>query len=103
MNELPAAITRLDVARYLDTLILVYVALIIIRVVLSYFRRMPYNRYLAAFVGFVEDVTNPYLNLFRRFIPPLRLGPAALDLTPIIATFVLIIVGRIVVRLVAGG
>ena len=103
MNELPAAITRLDVARYLDTLILVYVALIIIRVVLSYFRRMPYNRYLAAFVGFVEDVTNPYLNLFRRFIPPLRLGPAALDLTPIIATFVLIIVGRIVVRLVAEG
>ena len=103
MNELPAAITRLDVARYLDTLILVYVALIIIRVVLSYFRRMPYNRYLAAFVGFVEDVTNPYLNLFRRFIPPLRLGPAALDLTPIIATFILIIVGRIVVRLVAGG
>ena len=103
MSELPAAITRLDVARYLDTLILVYVALIIIRVVLSYFRRMPYNRYLAAFVRFVEDVTNPYLNLFRRFIPPLRVGPAALDLTPIIATFVLIIVGRIVVRLVAGG
>jgi YggT family protein len=103
VSELPAAITRLDVARYLDTLILVYVALIIIRVVLSYFRRMPYNRYLAAFVRFVEDVTNPYLGLFRRFIPPLRVGPAALDLTPIIATFVLIIVGRILVQLVAGG
>lgn len=102
MSELPAAISRLDVARYLDTLILVYVALIIVRVVLSYFQRIPHNRYLAAFVGFVDDVTNPYLNLFRRFIPPLRLGPAALDLTPIIATFVLIIVGRIVVRFVAG-
>ena len=102
MSELPLAISRLDVARYLQTLIYVYIALIIIRVVLSYFQRMPYNRYLSAFVGFVEDVTNPYLGVFRRFIPPVRLGPAALDLTPIIATFVLIIVGGIVVGLVAG-
>jgi uncharacterized protein YggT (Ycf19 family) len=32
---------------------------------------MPYNRYLRAAVGFVEEVTDPYLNVFRRFIPPL--------------------------------
>ena len=102
MDVLPLAISRLDVARYLQTLIYVYVALIFIRVIMSYFRSIPYNRFLSAFVRFVEDVTNPYLNLFRRFIPPVRLGPAALDLTPIIATFVLIIVGGIVVGIVRG-
>lgn len=97
------AITRVDVAQYLTTLIYIYVALILIRVILSYFQRMPYNRALAAFVAFVEDVTNPYLNLFRRLIPPLKMGPAALDLTPMIATFALIFVGLyVVVPLVAG-
>ena len=45
-------------------------------------------------------MTDPYLNLFRRVLPPVRLGPGALDLSPIVATFVLIIVGSIVVRLI---
>lgn len=96
------AISRVDVAQYLQTLIYVYVALILVRVIMSYFRRIPYNRYLSAFLTFVEDVTNPYLNLFRRIIPPVKMGPAALDLTPMIATFALIIVGGIVVGIVAG-
>ncbi len=103
IDLLPLAISRTDVARYLETLLYVYVALIFIRVIMSYFRSIPYNRFLAAFLGFVEDVTNPYLNLFRRFIPPVRFGPAALDLTPIIATFVLLIVGGIVVGAVDPG
>jgi YggT family protein len=101
--ELIPAITRLDVGRYLQTLIYVYVALIFIRVLMSYITRMPYNRFLAAVVRFVEDVTGPYLNLFRRFIPMVRLGPAGLDLSPIVATFALIILGGVVVNLVAGG
>jgi YggT family protein len=63
---------------------------------------MPYNRYLAAFLKFVSDVTDPYLNIFRRILPPVRMGGAGLDLSPIVATFVLIIVGQIVVSLVAG-
>lgn len=97
------AISRVDVAQYLSTLIYIYVALILIRVILSYFQRMPYNRALAAVVAFVEDVTNPYLNLFRRLVPPVKMGPAALDLTPMIATFALIFVGLyVVVPLVAG-
>lgn len=102
VDLLPLAISRIDVARYLETLLYVCVALIFIRVIMSYFRSIPYNRFLSAFLRFVEDVTNPYLNLFRRFIPPVKLGPAALDLTPIIATFVLIIVGGIVVSIVRG-
>lgn len=87
------AVTRDDVANYVDTLVGIYVLLIFVRILMSWIPRMPYNRYLAAVLTFVTDVTDPYLGLFRRFIPPLRIGPAALDLSPIIAIFVLVIVG----------
>jgi len=96
------AITRDDVADYVSTLALVYLILIFIRILMSWIPRMPYNRYLAAFLKFVSDVTDPYLNLFRRILPPVRMGGAGLDLSPIVATFVLIIVGEIVVSLVQG-
>jgi YggT family protein len=96
------AITRTDVADYVNTLVLVYLVLIFIRILISWIPRMPYNRYLAAFLKFVSDVTDPYLNLFRRILPPVRMGPGALDLSPIVATFVLIIVGTIVVNIIEG-
>jgi len=94
------AIARNDIANYLNTLLLVYLILIFIRILMSWIPRMPYNRYLAAFLKFVSDVTDPYLNLFRRILPPVRMGGAGLDLSPIVATFVLIIVGEIVVGLI---
>ena len=97
------ALTRTDVADYLNTLVLVYLVLIFIRILTSWIPRMPYNRYLAAFLKFVSDVTDPYLNLFRRILPPVRMGPGALDLSPIVATFVLIIVSSIVVGLIRPG
>ena len=102
MIELPLAIGRADIADYVDTLVLVYLVLIFIRIILSWFRSIPYHPVLSAFLTFVHDVTDPYLNLFRRFIPMARLGPAALDLSPIVATFVLLIVGGIVGDLIRG-
>ena len=96
------AVSRDDVADYLETLILVYFVLIFVRIILTWIPRIPYNRWLNAVVTFVTDVTDPYLNLFRRFIPPVRVGPGALDLSPIVAIFVLWIVGGIVVGLVRG-
>jgi YggT family protein len=96
------AITRSDVADYVDTLVVVYLVLIFIRILTSWIPRMPYNRYLAAFLQFVSDVTDPYLNLFRRFLPMVRMGPGALDLSPIVATIVLIVVGALVSSLIRG-
>ncbi len=102
MIDLPLAISRMDVADYVETLMYVYLVLIFIRIIVSWFRSIPYHPALSAFLRFVEDVTNPYLNLFRRFIPLARLGPAAIDLSPIVATFVLLIVGGIVVDVIRG-
>jgi YggT family protein len=102
VSPLLAAVTRDDVARYVNTLVLVYLVLIFIRIIMSWLPRIPYNRYLDIGLNFVRDVTDPYLNLFRRFMPPVRLGPGALDLSPIVATFVLIIVGSLVANAIRG-
>lgn len=96
------ALTRADVADYVDKLFLVYTILVILWVVLSYIRRMPYNRFLSAAVGFVNDVVEPYLRIFRRFLPPLKIGPGALDLSPIVGIFVLQIVGGLLVTIIRG-
>jgi YggT family protein len=97
-----AAITRDSVANYVDTLVVVYVILIFIRILISWIPRIPYNRPLDIFLTFVRDVVDPYLNLFRRFIPMARLGPAAIDLSPMIGTIVLLLLGGLATNLIRG-
>jgi len=97
-----AAIGRNDVADYVGALFLVYLILIFIRVLLSWIPRMPYNRDLRAAVGFVEEVTDPYLNVFRRFMPRIGGGGFALDLSPILAIVLLLIAQSVVVGLIRG-
>ena len=64
--------------------------------------RMLQNPALRGSVGFIEDITDPYLNLWRRLIPPLRTGSGLIDVSPIIALIALQLVGGIVVRLIHG-
>ena len=97
-----AAVSRVDIADYLRTLLTVYIVLIFIRILMSWFTRIPYNRYLAMVLKFVSDVTDPYLNIFRRILPPVRIGPGALDLSPIVGVLVLSIVGGIIINLIRG-
>lgn len=95
------AIGREDVADYVSALFLVYLALIFIRILLSWaqtFRTLPYNLTLRAVVRFVEESVDPYLNLFRRFIPPI--GP--IDISPILAIVVLYLVEGLVVGAIRG-
>lgn len=99
---LALALTRVDVAAYVETLLIVYYVLIFARILISWIPRMPYYRWLDVVLTFIHEVTDPYLNLFRRFMPPLRLGGGALDLSAAVAIFVLIIVGQIIVRLIHG-
>ena len=94
--------SRNDVAGYIQTLVIVYVILIFIRVIMSYFTRIPYNVWLDRVLTFVRDVTDPYLNMWRRILPMAKLGPAAIDLSPMVGTIVLIVVGNIVASIIAG-
>jgi YggT family protein len=97
-----AAIGRNQIADYVDAVFLVYLILIFARILLSWIPRMPYNVYLRGVVSFIEETVDPYLNLFRRVLPPLGGRGFALDLSPIIAIIVLLIVRSVVVGLIAG-
>jgi uncharacterized protein YggT (Ycf19 family) len=103
--SLLTALTRDDIATYVDALFTVYFILIIVRIVLSWiqqFRPIPYNVTLRAVIGFIEESVDPYLNVFRRIIPPISLGGAGLDLSPILAIILLLITQSIVVNAIAG-
>ena len=93
---------RQDLANYVYAIFVVYTLLIIAYILSSlYFAfggRLPYSRWSSAILGFLRDVCEPYLSLFRRFIPPL--GP--LDLSPMIAIIVLYIAGSVIGNLIAG-
>src|SRR5262245_34919089 len=65
---------------FINVFILVYGLLILAYIITSWIR-MPYSPTLNRIQRFLYDVCEPYLRIFRRFLPPL--GP--LDLSPIIA------------------
>ena len=96
------ATVRHDVAGYVQTLVFVYTILIVAYILSSMFfqvgGRLPYNRAINAVMGFLRDVCEPYLRIFRRVLPPL--GP--LDLSPMVGIIVLNIVGAIVANLIDG-
>jgi YggT family protein len=96
------AITRGDIANYVSALFYVYIILIfayiLLNLLFSFGMRMPYSRYSDAVLSFLRDVSEPYLRLFRRFIPPL----GAIDLSPMIAIIVLYIVQSLVVGAISG-
>lgn len=104
MSALVTAIDRNDVAQYVDSLFLVYIILIFARIVLSWvvtFRgSLPYNPALRAVTSFIEQVVDPYLNLFRRLLPPIGGSRMALDLSPIIGVIVLLVLQGVVVGLI---
>jgi uncharacterized protein YggT (Ycf19 family) len=96
-----AAITGDDVGGYIQALVTVYsliiVAYVVSSLVFSFGVRMPYNRVLNAVLGFLRDVSEPYLRPFRRIIP--MIGP--LDLSPIVALLVLQIGGSLIASAVS--
>ena len=100
--SLVLASARTQIADYVSALFLVYGLIIVVYVltslVFSLGVRVPYARWSDAVLTFLRDVSEPYLRIFRRFIP--MIGP--LDLSPIVALIVLQIVGGIVVRLIQG-
>jgi len=103
MTAIPLALGRADVADYVNALFIVYIVLIFANVLISYIPRMPtYSPALRAVLDFVKNSTDPYLNLFRRFLPPVGGGGFALDLSPIIGIIVLFVLQTVVVGLIAG-
>lgn len=96
------ALTRGDVSAYVNALFTVYIILVFVRVLMSWIPRLPDNAAVQSVAGFIRQTTDPYLNFFRRFLPPVGGGGFALDLSPIVGIFLLLIGQQIVVSLVRG-
>ena len=74
-----------SIQRFVDVFVLVYILLIFAYILTSWFR-MPYSPWLNRIQRFLYDVCEPYLRIFRRFVP--QIGP--LDLSPMVAVLVLL-------------
>jgi YggT family protein len=96
------AITRADVANYVDALFYVYILIIIVYILLNMMfslgLRTPYSRWWDAILSFLRDVSEPYLRIFRRIIPTVGM----FDFSPILAIIVLGIVQQVVHSLITG-
>ncbi len=92
------ASARVEIANYLSTLIYVYTLLILLHIVVQWLfafgLRPPYSRASSAALGFLRDVCEPFLRIFRRIIPSF----GAFDFSPIVAIVVLGLVNRVVVE-----
>jgi uncharacterized protein YggT (Ycf19 family) len=86
-----------SIANFVTVFITVYVLLILAYIITSWIR-LPYSPWLNRIQRFLYDVCEPYLRIFRRFVPPI--GP--LDLSPMIAVIVLLLVQRVLVAVLAG-
>jgi YggT family protein len=95
---IPLAANRLDLATYVNALFLVYLILIFANIVLSFVPRMPFSLWSQAVINFIRETTDPYINIFRRVIRPIGGGPISIDLSPMVAIFVLILADGIIVR-----
>ncbi|MFC2144890.1 YggT family protein [Actinomycetota bacterium] len=66
----------------------VYTYILFLRVILSWLRIIPRGRIWGRAYKFLVDITEPFLQLFRRFIPLVRVGRSYLDLSYIAAILV---------------
>jgi YggT family protein len=94
---IPIALTKSDVANFVNALFLVYMILIFCNILMSWIPRIPRSATLRPLLDFITESTNPYLNIFRRLIGPLGAGNMAIDISPILAIVVLLIVRTIIV------
>lgn len=76
---------------FLATLIYFYSILIVLRIFMSW---LPNINWESQPVKFVRIITDAYLDIFRRFIPPL----GGLDFSPIVALLVLSFIQELFVR-----
>jgi uncharacterized protein YggT (Ycf19 family) len=97
------ATARTQIADFLSAAIYVYTLLIILHIVvqllLSVGVRPPYSRTTDAILGFLRDVCEPFLRLFRRVLPSF----GGLDFSPILAILTLSIINNIVVERIIHG
>lgn len=73
-----------------------YEILILVECILSWF---PVEGILGDIYEALRSITEPFIGIFRRLIPSVGGAGMRIDFSPMIAIFVLDIIGRVVIRL----
>lgn len=85
------------IVNFVNALFTVYIILIFVRVIFSWIGLPSHGAWYEIF-RFVYNVTEPYLGIFRRFIPV----AAGIDFSPFVALIVLGIIRQVVISLILG-
>jgi len=72
-------VSRLDIARFLDVLSLIYIVMVLAYIVMSMLP-IPYNRFTVAVREFLDQTVGPPLRFLRRYVP--MFGP--FDFSPML-------------------
>lgn len=78
----------LQIIELVDFAFSIYIFLLFVRIIMSWIP-IPDNPLLNTITGFIHEVTEPFLGLFRRLLPIGRIGGMGIDFSPIIAFIVL--------------
>ena len=93
---------RGTIADYVNVLAYVYTLVIIVYILTNLAftagLRIPYSRWSDAILGFLREVCEPYLRVFRRFLPSF----GGLDLSPIVAIILLRVAGSLLSSVIRG-
>jgi YggT family protein len=102
VSALVEASVRSSIADYVQAIVTVYWIIIMAYILLGWVEmfggRIPYSRATSAIIGFIREAAEPYLRIFRRFLPSM----GGLDLSPIIGILVLFFVGNLVANVIRG-
>jgi YggT family protein len=97
------ASARTQIADFLSTVIYVYTLLIIVYIVVQLLfaagLRPPYSRTTDSILGFLRDICEPFLRVFRRLLPQF----GGFDFSPILALITLSIINNVVVERIIHG
>jgi YggT family protein len=82
---------------FVNTFTRIYILLIIVWIVLGYFR-LPFNVWIFRVRRFLDETVQPYISIWRRILP--MFGP--LDLSPMVGIIALLAGEQIVVSILDG-
>lgn len=96
------ASARDTIGDYVWAVFEVYIVLILLYILtnllFAFGMRPGYSRAMDVVLNFLRDVSEPYLRVFRKFIPPIGM----FDLSPVIGIILLYIVGTLITNAIKG-